>query len=100
MQIELRCNTMVRDFKRHITKYESNYGRKLAIVGMNENTLTNFIRQCTKAYHGEQQVSEELVRNVINGRNSVSCEQVYIIPDKYVENGYMEDYEYGITTET
>lgn len=99
MQIELRCNTMVRDFKRHITKYECDYGRQLTVVGMNESTLTNFIKQCAKSYHGEQQISEDLMRGVISGRNSVSCEQVYILLDKHVKDGYMEDYKYVLTSE-
>lgn len=92
MQIELRCNTMVQDFRRYKEKYELTYGRRLQVVRMSENTLYRFVKHCIKKYNYNELSPEVLIRQVKNGETCIACECVDIVYSPYIPDGYMEAY--------
>ena len=69
MQIELRCNTLVRDFKKYKRSYENISEMRLPVAYMNLNTLIRFMKQLSRINKwGENALSPEAVAKAIMDR--------------------------------
>lgn len=69
MQIELRCNTLVYDFKKYKRSYENIGYERLPVVYMNLNTLIRFMKQLARINKwGKDALTPEIVaREIADG---------------------------------
>lgn len=66
MQIELRCNTLVQDFKKYKRSYENISYERLSAVYMNLNTLIRFMKQLARINKwGKDALTPEIVAREI-----------------------------------
>lgn len=62
MQIELRCNTLVQDFRKYKQEYENTVGENLNAAYMSLNTLIRFMKQLARINKwGKDALTPEIV---------------------------------------